>query len=156
MGAGRLLRGTARNDRYVTRAEKTSLQQAQAALPQPEATHGALIPYRKSLAWWAPAQDERREIFEETSKHVAIGMKYLPAIARRLHHCRDLGGDASFDFITLFDFAEPDAASFEDLVAALRESPEWTFVEHELDIRMLRAGGTQRPNAGVRRSRQGP
>ena len=34
---------------------------------------------------------DRRAIFEERSKHMTIGMKYLPAIARRLHHCRDLG-----------------------------------------------------------------
>jgi 8-oxo-dGTP pyrophosphatase MutT (NUDIX family) len=81
----------------------------------------------------------RREVFEETSKHVAVGMKYLPAIARRLHHCRDLGSDEPFDFLTLFDFAAEHAPAFEDLVAALRASHEWTFVEREFDIRMVRA-----------------
>jgi hypothetical protein len=138
-GARWLLRGATSNDRYVTRSEKTSLLQTQAPLGRPEATHGALIPIRKNAAWWALTQDERREVFEETSRHIAIGMKYLPAIARRLHHCRDLGSAEPFDFLTLFDFAAEHATAFEDLVGALRASHEWTFVERELDLRLVRA-----------------
>jgi len=46
-------------------------------------------------------QDERREIFEERSRHIATGLEYLPAVARRLHHSRDLGGP--FDFLTWFE-----------------------------------------------------
>jgi len=55
------------------------------------ATFAALIPIRKSEAWWSLAQDERRALFEETSRHIAIGMEYLPGIARRLHRARELG-----------------------------------------------------------------
>jgi len=44
-------------------------------------------------------QDERRAVFEEQSHHTAIGLKYLPATARRLHHCRDLGTEEPFDFL---------------------------------------------------------
>jgi enoyl-[acyl-carrier-protein] reductase (NADH) len=47
--------------------------------------------HAKSEAWWALAQDRRRAILEEQSRHIAIGMEYLPAIARRLHHGRELG-----------------------------------------------------------------
>ncbi|MDZ4852461.1 MAG: hypothetical protein SGI77_24495 [Pirellulaceae bacterium] len=42
-------------------------------------------------------QDERRAIFEERSHHISIGLKYLPAIARRLHHCRDFSEPEPFD-----------------------------------------------------------
>ena len=134
-----ILRGVTSNDRYVTRGEKDSLIAKQAALGRPDATHAALIPIRKSTEWWALTQDERRAIFEEQSRHVAIGLKYLPAIARRLHHCRDLGHAEPFDFLTLFDYAKADTAAFDDLVAALRERKEWKFVEREIDIRLVRA-----------------
>ena len=85
------LRGITSNERYVDRAEKTALVGRQEALGRAAATHAALIPIRKTAAWWALAQDERRAVLEEQSHHIAIGLRYLPAIARRLHHCRDLG-----------------------------------------------------------------
>ena len=80
--------------------------------------------------------EDRRAIFEETSRHTAIGLEYLPAIARRLHHCRDIG--EPFDFLTWFEFAPQHAAAFDELVARLRATPEWDFVEREVDIRLER------------------
>jgi len=131
-----VLRGVTGHDRYITRGEKSQL----AALQQPpgraDSTCAALIPIRKNAEWWALTQDERREIFEETSHHVAVGLEYLPPIARRLHHSRDLG--EPFDFLTWFEYAPRDAASFEDLVGRLRETPEWGYVEREVDIRLAR------------------
>jgi hypothetical protein len=138
-GAKWALRGVTSNERYVTRAEKDELVKKQAALGRPEATHAALIPIRKSAKWWALTQDERRAIFEERSRHIRIGLKYLPAVARRLHHCRDLGESEPFDFLTLFDFTKADVKAFDELVAALRETEEWKFVEREIDIRLTRA-----------------
>jgi hypothetical protein len=132
-----VLRGLTSNERYVTRSEKEQLVAAQPALGRPEATRAALIPIRKNAAWWALAQDERRKILEERSRHIAIGMKYLPAVARRLHHCRDLGEHEPFDFLTWFEFAPPDAGAFDELVAALRASEEWVYVEREVDIRLF-------------------
>ncbi len=131
-----VLRGITSNERYVTRDEKNRLAEQQQGLGRPFATCAALIPLRKSASWWALTQDERRQIFEEHSRHIAIGMNYLPAIARRLHHCRDLGSDEPFDFITWFEFAEADTAAFDDLLKALRASPEWRFVDREVDIRL--------------------
>lgn len=61
-------------------------------------------------------------------------MKYMPAVARRLYHCRDLGDP--FDFLTWFEYAPADAELFEDLVQMLRATEEWTFVEREVDIRL--------------------
>ena len=133
-----MLRGVTSNDRYVTRDEKDRLIEKQAALGRPEATQMSLIPIRKNAKWWTLTQDERRAVFEETSKHVTIGLKYLPGVARRLHHCRDLGDSEPFDFLTLFDFAKIDAKAFDDMVAELRATDEWKFVEREVDIRLVR------------------
>ena len=133
------LRGIVSNERYVERTEKDSLVARQEGLGRGASTRAALIPIRKNAAWWALTQDERRQVFEAQSRHIAIGLEYLPAIARRLHHCRDLSPDEPFDFLTWFEYAPGDAAAFEDLVARLRESPEWRFVEREVDVRLARA-----------------
>lgn len=131
-----VLRGFTSNTRYATSGELTSLRGKQQGLGRPEATCAALIPIRKTAAWWDLAQDERRAIFEETSHHTAIGMEYLPAIARRLHHSRDLG--EPFDFLTWFEFAPKDKPAFDELVKRLRETREWKYVEREVDIRLER------------------
>jgi hypothetical protein len=133
-----LLRGITSNERYVTRGEKDALGARQPGLGRSEATCAALIPIRKSAAWWALPQDERRRIFEDRSAHIATGLRYLPAIARRLHHCRDLGAGEPFDFLTWFEFAPSHAAAFDELVRELRASPEWAYVERESDLRLVR------------------
>lgn len=131
-----LLRGVRSYERYVTRAEQAELTARSPALGRTEATRAALIPISKSAAWWAMAQDERRAIFEETSKHIATGLRYLPLVARRLYHGRDLG--EPFDFLTWFEFASDGAPAFEELVASLRRTEEWAYVEREVDIRLSR------------------
>jgi hypothetical protein len=130
------LRGVAGHARYVSRREKDVLDVASPPLGRPEATRAALIPIRKRAEWWALPQDERRTIFEERSRHIADALDYLPRIARRLYHARDLG--ERFDFLTWFEFAPEHAAAFEDLVAMLRTRDEWTFVEGEVDVRLAR------------------
>ncbi len=137
-GAQWFLRGITSNERYVSRAEKTQLIAAQPGLGRPEATCAALIPIRKNAQWWGLPQDERRRIFEESSHHVAIGLKYLPAVARRLHHCRDLGENEPFDFLTWFEYALSDSAAFDRLVDELRASEEWKYIDREADIRLVR------------------
>jgi len=97
----------------------------------------ALIPIRKSPAWWALPQDERRAIFEQRSRHIADSMVFLPRIARRLYHARDLG--QPFDFLTWFEFAPEHARAFDELVAMLRSREEWTYVDREVDIRLSRS-----------------
>jgi chlorite dismutase len=130
------LRGTTSNERYVERSERMSLVDRQEGLGRPHATCAALIPITKRTEWWDLTQDERRAIFEARSHHIAIGLDYLPAIARRLHHGRELGQE--FDFLTWFEFSSVDAAAFEDLVGRLRETEEWAYVEREVDIRLSR------------------
>jgi chlorite dismutase len=137
-GSSWILRGVTSNERYVTRTEKATLEARQPQLGRAEATCAALIPVRKSASWWSLAQDERRTILEEHSHHIATGIEYLPAVARRLHHCRDLG--EPFDFLTWFEFAPQDTSAFNHLVTRLRSSEEWRFVDREVDIRLERRG----------------
>jgi chlorite dismutase len=131
-----LLRGVTSAERYVHRDEQEALKAAQPPLARPEATCAALIPIKKSASWWALPQDERRAIFETRSHHIETGRKYLPAVARRLQHGYDLG--EPFDFLTWFEYAPTHSDAFEDLVAALRASEEWKYVEREVDIRIAR------------------
>ena len=131
-----VLRGVTSNERYVSRVERDALFAKQESLGRLKSTRAALIPITKSEAWWELAQDERREIFEDSSRHVAIGLEYVPAVARRLHHGRDLG--EPFDFLTWFEFAPKDADAFEQLVGRLRETAEWAYVAREIDIRLIR------------------
>ena len=132
-----VLRGVTSNVRYTNRAEVEVLNQKQESLGRPQATRAALIPIRKNAAWWKLAQDERRRILEEDSHHIAIGLEYLPAVARRLHHSRDL--NEPFDFLTWFEYAPEHSVAFEELVQRLRETKEWKYVDREIDIRLIRS-----------------
>jgi chlorite dismutase len=131
-----ILRGVTSNTRYTKRQEVNELVGKQSGLSRPEATRAALIPIRKTADWWDLAQDERRAIFEEQSRHIAIGMEYLPEVSRRLHHSRELG--EPFDFLTWFEFAPEHTDAFEDMVARLRQTPEWRYVDRDIDIRLSR------------------
>lgn len=136
MGAAWVLRGVTSSERYVTRAEQEALRAVQPPLGRPDATAAALIPIQKSKEWWDLAQDERRAIFEERSHHIATGLAYLPRIARRLHHARDL--NEPFDFLTWFEYAPEHATAFDELVGLLRATEEWRYVAREVDIRLQR------------------
>jgi chlorite dismutase len=130
------LAGVASHLRYVERAEKKQLDAVHAEIGRPEATSAALIPIKKSHAWWELTQEERRQIFEDKSHHIAASLKYLPAVARQLYHCRDLG--EPFDFLTWFEYEPAHADAFEELVGLLRATEEWRYVEREVDIRVER------------------
>ncbi len=118
------------------RAERAALIARSASLGRPDASHAALIPIRKSTAWWELTQDDRRAIFEERSRHITTGLEYLPAIARRLYHSHDLG--EPFDFLTWFEYAPAASELFEELVGRLRETEEWAYVERQIEIRLSR------------------
>ena len=130
------LSGVTSHLRYTGVGERGTLATRQPVLGRPQATRAALIPIRKSEAWWDLAQDERRMILAESSQHIAIGLDYLPAIARRLVHCRDLGGP--FDFLTWFEFSPEHEAAFDELLARLRATEEWRFVTRECELRLAR------------------
>lgn len=130
------LSGVASHARYVVRAEDVELKSRSPTLGRPEASCAALIPIKKSDAWWSLPQDTRREIFETRSRHIEDSLPYLPRVARRLYHARDLG--QPFDFLTWFEFAPEHAEAFEELVLILRGREEWKYVEREVDIRLSR------------------
>ena len=130
------LRGVASNVRYSTREELQATEAAQPALGRAEATCAALVAIRKSDRWWNLAQDERRAIFDWSSQHIRIGQEYLPAIARKLLHSRDLG--EPFDFLTWFEFAPQHAGDFAQLLQRLRATPEWSFVDREVTVLLQR------------------
>lgn len=130
------LRGSTGHVRYVERSEKLALARVTPPLARAEASCAALIPIRKIDAWWELAQDERRAIFEQQSQHIQLGLAYLPAIARRLYHARELG--QPFDFLTWFEFAPEHGPRFDELLVALRASEEWRYVDREVELRLTR------------------
>ena len=130
------LSGVISNIRYVERPEQQELTLKQAPLGRSEATLAALIPIRKTAAWWNLTQEERRNIFERKSHHIAEGVRYLPSVARQLYHSRDIG--EPFDFLTWFEYAPRHSEEFEELVRTLRQTEEWRHVDREIDIRLMR------------------
>jgi len=135
---GFVLRGITSNERYVESGEHAVLVSKQESLGRREATFASLIPIRKSPKWWSLSQNERRDIFESQSRHIGIGVKYLPSIARRLLHCRDISDQEPFDFLTWFEFSPKHESAFNDLLGELRKSEEWTYVEREVEFRLER------------------
>jgi hypothetical protein len=71
------LKGIVSNLRYTEKADKDKLVAIQEDLGRSAATHAAFISIRKSEAWWNLAQDERRKILENTSKHTQRGLNML-------------------------------------------------------------------------------
>jgi chlorite dismutase len=135
-GAAWMLRGETDDAQYMHPVERAALAALQPPLDRAEATCAALIPIKKATRWWALTQHERRTIFEEQAHHMEIGMQYLPAVARRLHYCRDL--NTPFDFLTWFEYAPEHADAFEVLTSRLRATEEWGYMEREIDIRLTR------------------
>ncbi|MBI5890813.1 MAG: chlorite dismutase family protein [Nitrosomonadales bacterium] len=134
-----VLRGITSNERYgVREEEKSRIVSMQQSLGLPESTCAALIPIRKNAAWWALSHNERQNIFEQQSRHAGIGLDHFPELPRRLHHCRDLSENEPFDFITWFEYSPAQEAAFDQLLAALRATAEWKYVEREIDIRLVR------------------
>ncbi|MEM6778942.1 MAG: chlorite dismutase family protein [Planctomycetota bacterium] len=131
------LQGVTSNTRYVTSDEKSDLTKVEPAIGRSEATLAVMIPLHKNDAWWTLTQEQRRDIFHRSSHH-DTGLKALPAIARRLHHCRDLVTAEPFDFITWFEFAPEHLAVFNDLLASLRETEEWQYIDREYELRLER------------------
>ncbi len=137
-GGAWVLRGAASHLRYTTAMERGALQAKQEGLGRPASSRAALIPIRKSPEWWALAQDERRAVYDAGS-HLPIGMDYLPGVARKLYHSRDLG--EAFDFLTWFEFAPEVEPAFDHMLDRLRRCAEWAYVDREVDIRLERADG---------------
>ncbi|MFI5138319.1 MAG: chlorite dismutase family protein [Sphingobacteriales bacterium] len=130
-----VLKGFSSNSRYVTREEKTKLDEIPPVFGKPENSFAAFIPMSKSEEWWLLTQDERRKIFEEQSDHIKFSYDYLTQIPRKLFHSRDIGEE--FDFLAWFEFKPESKNLFDDLVGYLRQTEEWKYVTREIDIRVV-------------------
>jgi hypothetical protein len=49
-----------------------------------------------------------------------------------------MGTDEPFDFIGFLDYAPSDEAAFDDMLGQLRATPEWSFMEREIEIRLIK------------------
>jgi chlorite dismutase len=102
-----------------------------------------LIPIRKTAEWWALGREQRQALVMEGAPHghLEIGRRYAARIYRRLYQARYLPG-SEWDFLTYFEFPEDQKASFNDLLAELRDTdrnPEWRFVDRESELWMTRS-----------------
>src|SRR5262249_19112904 len=128
------LRGTTSNRRYTNREELKALSIKQEMLLRPQATCAALIPIRKTAAWWDLAQDERRAISRGAiSAHrnwygIPAGRSETLASQPRTWRAIRLPD--------LVRVRPEHADAFEEMVRRLRSTAEWRYVEREVDIRV--------------------
>ena len=91
----------------------------------PVATFIAKIPIRESAAWWdLPPDIGARSL----KKHPTT-----PPSAWNI--CRPSLGNCTIA-ANWFEYAPDYEAAFDDLLTRLRATPEWAFVEREVDIRL--------------------
>ncbi|MEO8096620.1 MAG: hypothetical protein ABI811_02890 [Acidobacteriota bacterium] len=101
-------------------------------------TTAVLVPIRKNAAWWQVAQDQRSAHFHGDSRHTAIGSPNADKIYRKPYHARYLG--SRFNFLTYFEFPSSDKTAFRALLAELRATNEWSYVEEEFEMWMTKRG----------------
>lgn len=131
-----LLRGVTSSQSFASDSEDFCQMLPQPQLGRPSATCAAFIPLKKKQAWWELSELEKREIHKGEMLRAGSSLKRLQGIARQLHHCRDLG--EPFDFLAWFEYSPEDSAAFEGMLASLRSSEEWSYVEREVDVRLMR------------------
>ena len=91
-----------------------------------------IIPLRKTAAWYALNQDQRKALIPA---HVDVGVPFIKTIHRRLFHSRAFSKD--YDFITYFEFRASDETRFRQLCQALRDpkrNPEWTYIDRDFEV----------------------
>lgn len=141
-GAVHARAGVARERSYTSNAMNRWAYEA-AYPPRPGAVTalGAVTPQNKTDEWWAMDWMRRESLFlpryDDRGRMVARGHALasaagIPRITRRLLHNADgYNTGHGYDFLGYFEFAESDAKTFEEVMAALRDrrdNPEWTYV----------------------------
>ena len=101
----------------------------------------AVTPINKTDEWWKmdflhresfflPRYNEDEDIV--VKGHALASVAGIPCINRRLVHSpHGYGLPNSYDFVGYFEFAEKDAAVFQEVMAGLRDinqNPEWKYV----------------------------
>ncbi|HWC11967.1 MAG TPA: hypothetical protein VG455_12175 [Acidimicrobiales bacterium] len=100
----------------------------QLPLGRPEARCAVLVAVRMAPAWWQHAEDDRRAL--------SANIEHGPTISRRIHRARNR--DEPFDVLTWFEFAPDQQAEVDEMVARLREAEEWSYVERDVEVRLIR------------------
>lgn len=131
-----LLRGVTSKQRFVGDPEKLCQMLPQPQLGRPCATCAAFIPVKKKQSWWELSEEEKREIQACEPIKTADALKPLQGIAKQFHHSRDLG--EPFDFLAWFEYSPEESGVFEEMIASLRASEEWSYVEREIDVRLTK------------------
>jgi hypothetical protein len=116
-----VLRGVVAGQGEDARADQLPLGRA-------EARCATLLAVRMSPTWWERAEEDRRAL--------SANIEHGPAISRRIHRARSR--DEPFDVLTWFEYAPEVQSEANQVMARLRDSEEWTFVEREVDIRVIR------------------
>lgn len=116
-----VLRGVVAGQGEDARADQLPLGRA-------EARCAVLVAVRMSPAWWGRAEEDRRAL--------SANIEHGPAISRRILRSRDR--DEPFDVLTWFEFAPEVQSEANEVMARLRDSEEWSYVEREVDIRVIR------------------
>ncbi len=116
-----VLRGVVAGQGEDARADQLPLGRA-------DARCAALLAVRMSPSWWERAEEDRRAL--------SATIEHGPAISRRIH--RALERDEPFDVLTWFEFPPDQQPEVNHMLAGLRESHEWPFVERAVEIRLIR------------------
>jgi hypothetical protein len=109
--------------------------------PGPVMPNAFLVPMSKTAAWWAkdwmerhtyflPRYDDQGRMVNEG--HALASAAGIPCLMRRTYkHAVEPAPAGSYDFVTYFECADADVATFHEVCAALRDvrrNPEWAFV----------------------------
>ena len=141
-GSVETLSGVQRPRSYTSHA-MTQYAYARAQQPGPGSAHplGVVTPMNKNAQWWGmdwmhresfflPRYDARENMV--VKGHALAADAGIATITRRLVHSPGgYGQDGSYDFVGYFEFAEADATTFREVMAALRDTeqnPEWAYI----------------------------
>lgn len=138
----RTLRGTVQPTRYTGGAMHEFAYARQLTQRDGESMPNALLlPLLKLPAWWAKDWMERHTYFlpryDEDGRmvnegHALAAAPGIPVLMRRTYRSEETPRTAdSYDFVTYFECADADVATFDIVCASLRDvqrNPEWRFV----------------------------
>lgn len=116
-----VLRGVVAGQGEDARADQLPLGRA-------EARCAALLAVRMAPGWWERAEEDRRAL--------SANVEHGPTVSRRILRARDR--DEPFDVLTWFEFPPDRQPEVDEITARLRDSEEWSYVEREVDIRLIR------------------
>lgn len=138
----RVLSGAVRPMRYTGGAmHEFAYARQRVQQPAADMPNAFLLPLCKTPEWWTkdwmerhtyflPRYDDRGRMVSEG--HALAASAGVPVLMRRTYACGDSpASNGGYDFLTYFECADADVATFHAVCAALRDverNPEWRFV----------------------------